>query len=112
MEPDDEAPVRENVDLIFEAATVLAQRNSGDDDQCRVRVPGWFWEQELNDRERKEELLEGQIVVEFDHELLRTAEVLYFEAGDHEARDNVSVKLKVPVLEVWKDAIVEESDGT
>ena len=108
MQPeDDEAQVRKNVDKIFNACTSLSQRNSGDDDQCRVRVPLWFWEQELDDRERKEELVEGQIVVEVDHELHDHAEVLYFEAGDHEARDNLGVELEVPVLEAMRNAILD-----
>jgi hypothetical protein len=108
MQPeDDEAPVRRNVDRIFAAADMLATRHSGDEDQCRVRVPSWFWDNELDDRERKEELLEGQIVVEVDHELHDRAEVLYFEAGDHEARDNAGVELNVPVLEAMRNAIFD-----
>ena len=86
---------------------MLATRHGGDEDQSRVRVPQWFWDHELDDRERKEELVEGQIVVEVDHELHGHAEVLYFEPGDHEARDNASVELKVPVLEAMRNAIFD-----
>lgn len=111
---ENEGPIlREEIDILFTVVVALRSKFKNNCDQYRVKVPAWFWEKEMNERERESEVLAGEIPVQVDHELLRQAEVLRIPMGSHEPENTVKVQLEVPVLELWKDAIIRhQSDDT
>jgi hypothetical protein len=98
-----EDEIRENMDIINASVQALAARNQGDQDECRASFPQWLWDQELTERERSEELMEGWLVIEVDDELENdNAIVSYHREG--KVIDTVAVELKVPAVEAMRDA--------
>lgn len=106
MEPDD-APVRDNFDLIINAAWSLAEDHGGDTDQCRALVPRWFWDQELTGQERDQELIGGWLVVEIRHGEPALAEIEFYAPQSQSPEASMIVDLVVPNLTAMAMAVAD-----